>query len=202
MILYWDKKEDFDKVKSKLDNEEVLLASGDTVLGLYAQLNQNTYDRLNEIKQRSQMPYLVLIKSIDSVHCFVPKVSDKVQQLMKVCWPGPVTLILQARNDLPGYMKSKNGTIALRVPDHKGLQELLRNYNGLFSTSANLSSQPIPESIDQISLDILQEVGAVCLDRNITRYSLTASTILDCSGDEIKVVRQGTFSWDILKKSL
>lgn len=57
---------------------------------------------------------------------------------MERFWPGPLALLIfKAKADLPSYLKGADGTIALRIPAHAGLQQLLVDCEGLFSTSAN-----------------------------------------------------------------
>lgn len=197
-MLYWNNKEDVQKVQKVLDSGGVLLSSGDTVLGLSVELSQNGCNQLNEVKQRSGKPYLVLIHSSEKLKHFIDQdLSPKVKQLIELSWPGPVTLIFKARQDLPGYMKSESGTIALRVPDHMGLQGVLSDRKGLFSTSANMHTEQIPDSINEVAGAIRSKVGAICLDEVEIDKGLP-STILDCSSGEVVVIRSG----EALEKSL
>lgn len=194
MKLSWNNITDIEELKRQLDDDEVILASGDTVLGLYAPLTLIGYETLNTLKQRSGKPYLVLISSPHMLPYFVDQViDDKLQRLMDTVWPGPVTLIFKAKADLPKFIKDASGTIALRVPNHQGLKQLLISYKGLFSTSANLHTEPIPTRIDDVNPKIKEHIRAICLD-DATKQDQVPSTILDCSSDTIKVVREGVFN--------
>lgn len=100
-------------------------------------------------------------------------------------------------------MKGSDGTIGLRVPDYIGLQQLLAGCEGLFSTSANKAGEPIPLSFDEIDPDITKQVAAIVGDYS-DNGSQTAvpSTILDCSGDTIRVVREGAYPIETIFKKI
>ncbi len=200
MNLDWNKKQDLQEIKSILDKDKVLLISSDTVLGLHARLTQEGYEQLNMIKKRSQKPYLTLIPSVVQLFNFIDQtLSTQVQQLITLCWPGPVTLIFKAKKELPGFLKSSDNTIALRVPDHEGLRQILQFYEGLFSTSANIHGQPIPQTLDEVSDDILRLIGGISVDQN-QGVAQSPSSIIDCTSYDLKVLRKGEGIESILGK--
>jgi L-threonylcarbamoyladenylate synthase len=167
------------------------------VLGLWGNLTEPAFKKMNAIKERHDQPYLISIASSKSLPKFIDQpLNDKLTTLIETCWPGPVTLVFKARADLPLWMVSSQATIALRVPDHDGLLQLMSNFEGLFSTSANIHGQPISNCIDQIDLKIIEKVAAVCSDREQQCYSKSPSTILDCSSGDIQVLRSGAFSFE------
>lgn len=201
VTMYWNNSQDVEKIKEVLTQDKIVLGSGDTVLGLLGQLTEKSYDSLNHIKQRSGKPYLILIGSISKLPLFVDqRMTPQLEKLITLGWPGPLTLIFKAHNDLPVGIKSSDGTIAIRIPDHVGLLELLTSFDGLFSTSANIHSQPIPQLIAEVDQNILNQVGGICLDVVEANTESLPSTILDCSSGEIKVVRIGCGLSDKLKK--
>lgn len=202
-MVYWNNQDSILMLRSVLDRDGIVLASGDTVLGLWGRLTQKSFENLNELKQRSGKPYLIVMSSADKLEHFTDQVlSEKLKTLIKTCWPGPVTLVFKARSDLAPWMVSENRTIALRVPDHVGLLKLLKHYNGLFSTSANVHTKGIPESISSVDQQLLDHVAMVCVDLEHDSYEQNPSTILDCSGGDIQVLRSGAFSIDTLLQSL
>ena len=88
---------------------------------------------------------------------------------------------------------SKDHTIAVRVPKHNGLLRLLREFDGLFSTSANRSGQPVPKTIDELSSDIVESVSCIVRDENEEKK--LPSTIVDFSREnECMVVREGSIT--------
>lgn len=199
-MIYWNDPSSISTLQAVLDRDGIVLASGDTVLGLCARLTQKSFKNINEIKQRSGKPYLILIGSADKLNLFIDQeLCEKLKTLVKTCWPGPVTLVFKAKQSLEPWMASESGTIAVRVPDHDGLLKLLNHYDGLFSTSANISTKTIPSSIDVVDLEILDRVGAICIDREHEMNQQSPSTILDCSTGDIQVLRQGAFSIETLQ---
>src|SRR6188768_796486 len=101
-MIYWNDKNTINTLHSVLTDQEVILASGDTVLGLWGNITPTVFEKLNSIKQRQDKPYLLVIGSIDKLPLFVDqKLSEQLQNLVQTCWPGPVTIIFKARQDLP-----------------------------------------------------------------------------------------------------
>ena len=179
-----------------LNNNNVLISSTDTVLGLLAPVTDKGFTALNTIKKRSSKPYLIMISDFSKVaHFSDQKLTPEIEALLKKAWPGPLTVILKAKKDLPGYMTSSKGTVALRVPNHKSLLSVLQHFDGLFSTSANLTGQAVPESFENIDKSLVEHVVALVgqtIDKG-HHYPVIPSTIIDCSDNSIKVIRQGTF---------
>ena len=202
--LYWDDLGAIDRIEQALRAGKAVLGSSDTVFGLLAMPCQSGLRELDQIKQRADKPYLVLIGQKDKAELFVNQQDIfQIENIINVCWPGPLTLILRAKAGVAQYMQSKDGTIALRVPNHTGLQQLLSRFDGLFSTSANRTGQPIPSTLDEIDKEILQQAACVVIDRMRPEHiqkEVRPSTILDCSGDEIKVIREGAYPVDQLEK--
>jgi len=199
-IVYWCEGKTIDCLKKKLQSENIIIGSSDTVFGLLANISREGFKKLNAIKQRSNKSYLVLIANKMCLKHFVD--ANNLLQMGKfvdLCWPGPVTLIFKAKQSVPDFMKSKQGTIALRVPDHAGLQKLLPHFTGLFSTSANISGNPIPRTIEEVDERIIKQVACAVIDKKEKRVALLPSTIIDCSGDHITIVREGAYPTDELK---
>jgi len=195
--LFWSNLATTEYVAKVLQEGKVVLAEGDTVLGLLADVSEQGRAQLDHIKSRSQKPYLILIGSSQKAFDFIEIGADKIfqtEKLIKKCWPGPVTLIFKAKTDVPLYLKSAEGMVALRVPDHAGLLQLLSGFDGLFSTSANNSGQPVPNAVDEVDQSILNSVACVVMnDAHKKTKSALPSTIIDCTGDTLVVVRQGAF---------
>ena len=99
-------------------------------------------------------------------------------------------------------MQSRQGTIALRVPDHAGLQKLLPHFTGLFSTSANISDNPVPRTIKDVDERIVKQVAYAVIDKKEKSIELLESTITDCSGDHITVVCEGAHPIGELRRKI
>ena len=195
--LSWGKRDTIDYVEKELHEGKVILAEGDTVLGLLADVSEKGVAQLNHIKSRSHKPYLILVENSKKVFDFIEIDKVKVFQIEKFmhkCWPGPVTLIFKAKEGVFPPAQTPEGTIAIRVPNHQGLLQLLSRFDALFSTSANSSGQPVPGSIEEVDTSILGAVACVVTnDDHSTAQSELPSTIIDCTGERPVVVRQGAF---------
>lgn len=186
--LNWKSPLDREKIKLLLNFERLIVGHSDTVIGLFAPLTLKGVELLNDVKCRSGKPYLVLAASAQKALNFV-NIDDqvKIKAITDSIWPGPVTLICNAASRVPDFI-APEGKIALRVPGNPIICNFLEDFDGLFSTSANLTNGPVPESIDEIHPEILKKVDAVVvLSEN--KETTEPSAILDCTGQEIVVVR-------------
>ncbi|MBM3886294.1 L-threonylcarbamoyladenylate synthase [Candidatus Dependentiae bacterium] len=193
--LSWSKAEDLKIITSLLTDNEIIVGSSDTVLGLLGNTTAGASASLDRIKKRSKKAYIVLISDKEKLDCFIAQpLPEAMQKLVNHCWPGPLTLILKAHESIPCYLKSDKGSIALRIPRHEGLLQVLKNFKGLFSTSANKSGQPVAHIPSELDPSILQESACLVLDENEKSTTIIPSTILDCTGQEIHVIREGAYS--------
>lgn len=192
-MLKWEESQTIKKLVDALALGQLLIGSTDTVLGLFAPTTATGFKLLNQVKQRFKKPYLILVSSPDRISHYVNiKESFHIENIVKRFWPGPLTIILRAKSDLPTYLKSEDGTIALRMPNHKHIRTLLEQAGDLFSTSANIAGEPIPEELDQVSHEILKRAAYAVLGR---AGQVLPSTIIDCSNPStVKIVREGAIS--------
>lgn len=196
-IISWNNDSAVDQAKALLNDGGVLLSSTDTILGLSAKVNDGGVAALDAIKKRNhtEKPYLILVgSSNDALELLEVNTCRLARILMEQCWPGPLTIIAVASHYVPHYAVSEQGTIALRLPAHAGLQRLLAETGPLFSTSANISGQPVPKTLDTVSSDILNRVGLILLDQERTHEIHShSSTIIDCSGKHAVLIRAGAY---------
>lgn len=188
------------KVVDLLHRGSIILSTTDTVLGLLAPLSQSGRFYLDTIKKRQTKPYIVLLPSKDQLDHFIEPIENfHIENLVHFCWPGPLTLLFKAKRSVPAFVTSSVGTIAIRVPDHVGLQAVLAQCGGLFSTSANLLDQTVPHTLAEVDPTIINAVACIIDDEHHMAHHPAASTILDCSRGDIRVVREGAYSIDALQ---
>ena len=112
--------------------------------------------------------------------------------LMAHFWPGPLTLVVPRRPDLPTNL-SPDDTVAVRVPDHAVARALIRAAGGaVAATSANVSGQPPARSADEVLAELGGRVAAV-LDDGPSPGGV-ASTVVDCTTERPVVLRVGPLS--------
>lgn len=189
--LSWQNEKDVEIAAKALQEGEIVVGDTDTVPGIFAACTALGVAKLNAIKERSDKPYLILLGSRDSLLLFIKQPSSiQIEKLIEKFWPGPLTLIFQAQEDIPTYLQSRQGGIAIRVPEHPGVKELALRCGGVLSTSANLGGKPTPETLQEVDLQIVQMASFVlCDERGIS--SDKPSTILDVTGKQIRVIREG-----------
>ncbi len=187
----WNNQKTIDQVLEFLKQDKIVLAQSDTILGLFGNLSFAAKQRLDNIKKRNLKPYIVLIQSVNSIAAFTDQFIDaNMLHIMNRYWPGPLTIIFKAKSNLPDWMIGSQGTIALRIPKHEGLQKILQHFDGIFTTSANVSDHPVPNSYAEIDALILEQVDLIACPQDFVSDG-PASTILDFSSGSIKIIRLG-----------
>ncbi len=202
-LLFWQDNKTIDLLRESLKKNNVSITSTDTVLGLVANCSKSGLQKLDLIKNRREKPYIILIDSIEKLPIFIEKKIDKkFEGFLNNCWPGPLTLIFKSQINSHDYLKSFNDTIAIRIPNHQYLLQLLGSFDGLFSTSANISGREIPDSIQKIDPEIEKLIDFIVADKKYENHSypIIPSTILDCTEEKIKIVREGIFPIDELEQ--
>ncbi len=133
------------------------------------------------------------VEDLDKVALGLP---DKARRLAERFWPGPLTLVVKKREQVPAAV-SPTDTVGLRVPDHAVARALLRVCGPLAVTSANLSGEPSPCS----AAEVLEQLGGrieMIIDGGRTPGGVP-STVVDCTRDEIVILREGPIKLEGLR---
>ena len=190
--LKWSNSEHVKKVTETLKAGKVCVGRSDTINGFLTNLSKSSVDKLNFIKKRSNTPYIILVKNIEKAEKFSHKVCNvNVINIVKKFWPGPLTVILSANKEVPDHLKALNGTVALRVPKHSGLQKVLSHFDGLLSTSANISGEKPINNLNEKDWYNFENIDLFITDNESCDKNSTSSTILDCSVEPFKILREG-----------
>jgi L-threonylcarbamoyladenylate synthase len=117
-------------------------------------------------------------------------ISSSTQSLMERFWPGPLTLLVPARAGLSEHLTAETGMIAVRIPGESfALRLATRAGFPITATSANISGMPPAESAEMV-IQYFEDSLDLLIDGGRTAGTLP-STIVDASGDRIKIVREG-----------
>jgi L-threonylcarbamoyladenylate synthase len=130
----------------------------------------------------------VLIGASTDLEKVTLEVPEAATRLAARFWPGPLTLVVPKRPDLPETV-SATPTVGVRVPDHALARKLLLAAGPMAVTSANISGQPSPSTAQEV----LGQLGgriALIIDGGKTPGGIP-STVVDCSGPEIRILREG-----------
>ena len=157
----------------------VLAFPTDTVYGLGASAEDEVAQRrIYQIKGRPVgLPLILMVAAESELEGYV-HIDSRAEAMMRRWWPGPLTLILHAKG---------GGTLGVRIPKHKVALGLLRHAGPLMTTSANLHGGDPAMSADEA--ETLSGVMAV-VDGGVAPGG-TASTVLDLTGPEPHVLREG-----------
>ena len=182
-----------DKIEKTLAAGGAVVLPTETVYGLFAQaLNQEAVERVYELKRRPRDKALNLnVASLEESYAFSKNPPSYLDQLYQAFLPGPLTIILQANDQVPVWINSGMETVGLRIPKHPVTLDLIRKYGPLIGPSANLSGKASGTSFQQIMMDFQEEVSGVEDDAALTGQD---STILDLSGEKALILRQGAIT--------
>ncbi|MFC1500153.1 L-threonylcarbamoyladenylate synthase [Candidatus Zixiibacteriota bacterium] len=162
-------------------------------------LNPQATSALFDLKERKEGAFLVVVEDMAAARELAADVPDPAESIARTCWPGPVTILLPARDGLPPEVVGDGGLIGVRVSGNE-IARVLPARLGLpvVSTSANLAGRdPLsdPGMIGQIFPDSV----AVILDGGILPPG-PGSTIVDGRSVPLKVVREGAVSLNSLAR--
>jgi L-threonylcarbamoyladenylate synthase len=194
-ILWWHDEATTLLLRQSLEEDRISITTTDTVLGFLARPSEKTHAMIDLIKGSKQdKPYIILIGSPQKLSTWVDveSLSEGIKCITKKCWPGPLTIIFKAKPELPRYLQSKEGTVALRCPRHAELLNVLKYFDGLFSTSANKSGAPVAKNSHELGPELLKNIDYVVLDQKDVPAQVP-STIIDVTSSEIKLVRLGAY---------
>ncbi len=176
----------------------------DTVYGLVCLCSDAAaIDRLFAVKARpSQKALPVLLGDAEQANAVVRPAGGgrdqgsvqtqgdvQAQVLIERYWPGPLTLVLRARNHLPPALTAGGDTVGVRLPAHPFLRALARRVGPLASSSANRSGQP-PCATAAAVLDQLDGRIPLLIDAGPADFA-QSSTVLDLSGPRPQLLREG-----------
>ena len=186
---------DLNPALQALDNGLVVGMPTDTVYGIGVDpWNESALSRLFAVKQRpAGMAIPILAGDLDGV-ARLAVLSPAAEVAGDRFWPGPLTMVLPRVPGLPAWMgDQERDTIGIRIPDHPTALALLRAAGPLAVTSANLSGDP-PATNDREAADVLGRGVAVYLGG--VAAGGAASTVVDLTGPEPVVLRDGPIQWE------
>lgn len=180
---------------------DLIVLPTDTVYGVGCALDAQAIDRLYAVKNRPpEKATPVLLADMDAVERVAAGFPPLARQLAEAFWPGPLTLALPRRGDLPANL-SALPTVGVRVPDHDRARAIIAAVGGALAvTSANISDQPPACSIYE-AIEYLADSVALYLDGGPCSGGVP-STVVSFEGDQLVVLRVGPISEEALRQVL
>jgi L-threonylcarbamoyladenylate synthase len=165
----------------------------DTVYGLAADpFHTGASDRLFRLKGRPRNVELpVLVSTEDQALSLCTAVPQTARRLMKRYWPGPITLVLPRRPDLQADLGEEDATIGIRCPAHPVPLAICEQIGPIATTSANRHQETALTTAQEVAESLGPELVLV-LDAGTCDG--IPSTVVDCTGEQPKVLREGKLS--------
>lgn len=185
-----------EKTISVLKNGGIVIFPTDTVIGIGCRIdNPNAVKRLFKIRRRPKTKAVpVLFSSVNMVRKYVEEIPQDVEKLMKKYWPGALTIILRCNKvTVPSLVRGGGETLGVRIPNNKIIQTIIAKVGApILGPSANFSGGKTPYSFKELDKKLVNLVDFVVCGE--TSSKKMASTVIDCTIEPWKVIRQGAVS--------
>jgi len=182
---------------------EVILMGGviayptESLYGLGALVSRpEAIERIRKIKGKKE-PILILVKGVEMAERYV-HIDQQAKRLIDHFWPGPLTIVLPAKMGMAEAVRSGSAGIGIRWSSDPFAQALVeRAFEPITSTSANRSGKPPLTDAEEIEKELGDEVDLII---DAGKKQGPASTVLDLTGAEPKLIREGVIKFDDLKR--
>ncbi|MBK7523957.1 MAG: threonylcarbamoyl-AMP synthase [Saprospiraceae bacterium] len=187
-------KRDLKKLAEEINKGAIFIFPTDTMYALGCLMNQRAgIEKICKIlnKKEKQTKMSLICPNISAVSKYTQQIDNQVFKAMKRYLPGPYTFILKSNNYVQKYFKNNREEIGIRIPDNILILELLEILEvPVISTSLNTDGEfqhsfNDPEDIFAVfenKVDILIDTGTIIGGE---------STVIDCTNEEMEIVRQG-----------
>ncbi len=188
------------KVVKILKEGGLVIYPTDTVYGLGCDItNTKALERIARIKgiKLDKANFSFVCSDLKNISDYVRQIDTPTFKILKRALPGPYTFILPGNNNLPKEFKKKT-TVGIRVPDNNIAIELVKQLgNPIVSTSIYDEDEVLEYTTDpELIFEKWQNLVDVVIDGGYgDNY---ASTVIDLSGNEPEVIREGKGSLDVL----
>lgn len=194
---------DIHKAKAVLLKNDIIAIPTETVYGLAGNAyEEEALKKIYLLKKRPlNNPLIVHIHSLEQLNEVAEEVPEKALQLAKIFWPGPLTLILKKRANIPYIVTSGKETVAVRMPGHELTLDLLRQLDfPLAAPSANPYGSISPTSATHVE-HYFKEQLEVILDGGECEKGLE-STIIGFLNDKPILYRHGSIALEEIESNI
>ncbi|MCL4385641.1 MAG: L-threonylcarbamoyladenylate synthase [Actinobacteria bacterium] len=195
------------KISDFIKNGKIIILPAKTIYGLSCRFDlEDSLKRICDIKGRNKaIPFIILISKIEDLFNFTSEISEDCKKLINYYWnkdnPDSVTMIFKKNSKIADFITSGKNTIAIRRAEFKFVREIIDNSYPLVSTSATISGiKKNPVKLEDIDERILQKVDLIVEFEE--ELNGVESTIIDTTGSEIKLIREGTVSFNSILQKL
>jgi tRNA threonylcarbamoyl adenosine modification protein (Sua5/YciO/YrdC/YwlC family) len=182
------------KVVDVLEGGGIIIYPTDTVYAIGCDIRANkSIEKIARMKGLNPLnPDMSLIfHDMSQLSEYTVIRDNSIFKLLKRNLPGPFTFIVQANNQIPKLFKNKKKTVGIRIPDNNIVRELVKELGRpVITTSIHDPDEVIEYTTDpELIYEKYREIADIVINGGYGRNE--ASTIVDCTSDEISIVRQG-----------
>ncbi|MDD2433765.1 MAG: L-threonylcarbamoyladenylate synthase [Bacilli bacterium] len=192
-------KKDYSQIIPLFFNDEVIAIPTDTVMGLACLArSEKAYQKLVEVKGRpTNKAFAMAVPSVDMLYSY-GKINAQQRRIVETFLPGPLTIVVLKQENIQDYVTAGSKTIALRVVPEPVVAEVLTSLQEpILLTSANMSGQPSLLTSAEVEKVFNEKIrGIIAGDAG----SGLATTVVDLTGKEPKILREGAISLKEIKE--
>jgi L-threonylcarbamoyladenylate synthase len=194
--------DDIEAAVKVLKDGGVIAMPTDTLYALSANgRNAEAVHRVYAVKVREQGKPLPLFVSGLPMAESLGQYNDTARALARLFWPGALTIVTAKQPDFESEALAGGSTVALRQPDNAVALAVLQGLGEpITATSANRSGDADPVDADEVRRQLAGTIDLV-IDTGPCRVGLS-STIVDCSGPDLRILRQGAISTDEIEAAV
>lgn len=184
-----------------LNDGGIVIYPTDTVYGMGCSIfRQKAFEKIAQIKgiQPEKANFSLICHNLSDLSLYAKPLNNTIYKVMKKCLPGPYTFILPASGNVPKLFMSKKKTIGIRVPENSIIQAIVAELgHPLISTSVVVNPDELDDAINpELIHEKYENLVDIVVDGGYG--DIEGSTIFDCTGDEIVVVREGKGNIDVI----
>lgn len=194
-------KDDLKEAAEYIKSGKLVLFPTETVYGIGANgLDSNAVKNIFIAKNRAQdNPLILHVSNINMVNTIAKDITSLEQRLMKDFFPGPLTIILKRKDNVPNIVTANLDTVGIRMPSNNIARDLIELSNTpIAAPSANISGRPSGTNVQDIFNELNEKVDYI-LDGGETKIGLE-STVIRVIDNKIHILRPGKITYEDLKK--
>ena len=189
------------KIKKVLNKHGIIAFPTETVMGLGVFYDDfEAYEKLNKVKQRREdKPYTMMLGDPKKITKYAV-VDHNARKLISAFMPGSVTLLLHAKENVPSYVTHGTGVVGVRVPSLVDILDMLNQLGKpLLVPSANKAGEKPAFNSEEVKNICGNEIDYVVEGECVGGV---ASTIIDLTTPEVKIIREGPVTKEMINSVL
>lgn len=182
------------KAVSCLQNGGIIIYPTDTIYGIGCDIfKQKAIERITDLlgdkKKKDAMTFICY--DLSNISDYTKPIANNIFKVMKRVLPGPYTFILEANNNVPKLLQSNKKTVGIRVPDNNIIREIVNQLgHPILSTSVKDDDQLVEYTTDpELIYERFGDQVDIVIDGGYGDN--VPSTIVDCTGAELEIIREG-----------